>query len=256
MPDGRQSRTRWAGRFHVPALPAEGESIEFTGSEALHAAGSRRARPGDRLTLFDGSGWEVEAGVVELSRGGIVLEEVSRRFVGPPLAVALTCATALPKGARADDLVAKCAQLGVSRLIPVDFEHSVVQAGANWPKRRARFERLAVEAAKQSGAATLMEIMEPAGFADLPGLLGGGARLVGLPSAESGVMETLSRLWPFDVLAFLVGPEGGLTPEEDEIATTAGFAAVRLAATTLRVETACAAFAVVAAAFISEHTAR
>ena len=61
-------------RFFVDALP-EGRALELTGREAVHAVGSRRLRPGDAVTLFDGSGWDVTAAIVEAGSKRIVLEE-------------------------------------------------------------------------------------------------------------------------------------------------------------------------------------
>jgi 16S rRNA (uracil1498-N3)-methyltransferase len=248
-----ESRENHVGRFFVDILGAPGEPVCLSGREAAHAFGSRRARVGDAATLFDGSGWTVEARITGAGREGVVFEEISRRFAGSALAVPVTCATALPKGARADDLVAKCAQIGVSRLVPVDFERSAVKARDKWANRRERFRRLAVEAAKQCGSAVLMEIGEPVELAGLAREAAGGLRLVGLPEAGSGVLGTLLERWPFEGVTFLVGPEGGLAESEGKSVTDAGFLPVSLGATILRIETACMAFAALSAAFITEH---
>jgi 16S rRNA (uracil1498-N3)-methyltransferase len=242
-----------ADRFFIDSLPVGEGVFELSGAEAAHAAGSRRMRTGDSITLFDGSGWDLIARIVEASPKLVALEPVSRIHVGPPATAAITCMTALPKGAREDVLVSQCAQMGVSRIVPVEFARSVVHAAEHWDKRKERFRRLAVEAAKQSGASTIMELGQPAAFADaLPTATG--LKLLGAPHAAQGAIALLDSVWPFADVAFLVGPEGGMTDSEVTEAVAAGWRPVRISTTILRIETACVAFASVVAAFLAGRT--
>jgi len=177
-------------------------------------------------------------------------------MAGPALAVPVTCATSLPKGSREDFLVSRCAELAVTRIVPVDFARSVVKASIHWAKRRERYKRLAVEAAKQSGQATITDFSDPV---DLPRFLASlprGLLLIGDPAADASVLDVLNARWPFQAVTFLVGPEGGVTEDESAAARRAGFAPVRLAPTTLRIETACIAFAAVASAFLLSRPLR
>lgn len=237
------------GRFYVERLPGTDEPFGLPPAESAHAAGSRRLAVGGLLTLFDGSGWDLTAEIVEVSKRRLVVKPAARRRVGSPLPFTLTCATALPKGSRDDVLVSKCAELGVTRLVPVEFERSVVHASVHWEKRKARYRRLAIEAAKQSGASTVMEFADPVDFASLVADGVRGLRLVGLIGAQTGVFEALRSGWPFESVLCLVGPEGDITAKERDAALAAGFTGVTLAPTVLRVETAATAFAAVVAAF-------
>ncbi|MCD6404231.1 MAG: RsmE family RNA methyltransferase [Planctomycetes bacterium] len=248
-----KDKGRWVGRYFVEDLPGGDGRFELRGREAKHAAASRRAGVGDVITLFDGSGWDVESRVVEVLRDHLVLDCRARKNAGAPLQVPLTCAAALPKGSREDVLVARCAELGVARFVPVEFARSTPRVRCNRSARHRRFERLAIGAAKQSGASTLMEIAEPVGLAEFLGAHSRGLGLVGSPESGVGIIETLESRWPFDEAVFLVGPEGGLTAPEYEAAAAAGFAECRLGPTTLRVETACIAFAAVSVAFLAQH---
>jgi len=244
------------GRFYVERLPAEGETVEILGAEAAHAAGSRRIRIGEIVTLFDGSGWDVKAEVVSAEKRTITLRRLSRAFVGRPFPVPVTCATALPKGAREDVLVSKCAELGVTRLAPLEFERSVVKPSVHWETRRERFVRLAVEAAKQSGASTVMDVAPPVSFADFVKEPLAGLGVVGVPKADASLIDVLQARWAFDALTYVVGPEGDLTPAEIDAALAAGFVGVTIAPTVLRVETAAIAFASLAAAFLAAKKER
>lgn len=239
------------GRFFVEALPVGNERFELPGAEAAHAGGSRRLVIGDSIILFDGSGWDVKGEIVAVEKRRLVVRPVSREFAGAPLPVPVTCATALPKGAREDMLVSKCAELGMTRLVPVEFERSVVKASVHWSKRRERYRRLAIEAAKQSGASTVMELGEPVDFATLARTQTKGLRLIGVPTATAGVIDAIEKAWPFESMLYAVGPEGGTTDEEEKQAIEAGFTAVKIARTVLRVETAALSIAAVAAAFLS-----
>ena len=239
------------GRFLVEALPSGEGTLELPPNEAAHATWSRRLTVGDTLTLFDGSGWDVIAEIISAKRGRTEVRVVARRMVGAPLPVPVTCATALPKGSREDILVSKCAELGVTRLAPVKFERSVVKASIHWEKRMARYRRLAIEAAKQSGASTIMQIGEPAELGNLVTKKASGLWLIGDPHAKQGAIDVMTSRWPFTSLTYLVGPEGGITAEEMKQVVAADIIPVRIAATVLRIETAAVGMAALAAAFLS-----
>jgi len=238
------------GRFYVEALPVGEEALELPAREAIHAGGSRRLAAGDFITLFDGSGWDVIAEIVSAGRGKVEVRAVSRRNVGPPLCLPVTCATALPKGSREDILVSKCAELGVTRFVPLEFERSVVRPSAHWEKRKTRYRRLAIEAAKQSGASTVMEICEPLDFGEFTAAASRGLRLIGVPGARESVIDALSGTVAIERVTYVVGPEGGIAPEEVERAAGAGFVPVRIGPTILRIETAAIAFSSVVGAFL------
>lgn len=231
------------GRFFVELLPAEGETVELSPSEASHVAGSRRLAVGDSVTLFDGSGWDVRGEIVSAGRSSVEIRAVSRFMVGPPVEVHITCATAIPKGAREDILVSRCAELGVARLVPIEFERSVVKPGVHWANRRKRYARMAVEAAKQCGASTVMEIADPLGMEEFVTGCRAGVKLVGALTATEWLREKAATMGRPESVAYLVGPEGDMTPRELALAESAGFQPVLIAGTVLRVETAAIAFA-------------
>ena len=222
-----------ADRFYINCPLGLGEVV-VDGPEAHHLANVCRVRPGDAVCLFNGDGREYPARVTAVTRRSVTLDvlgvEAPPREVGHRLEIAAP----LPKGDRAVFLIEKLTELGATSFIPLQTERSVVQP------REAKLDKLArhvIEASKQCGRNILMRI-EPltrwAEFlhrADLPArkLLAhpGGATLTGTG----------------DVVA-AVGPEGGFTDEEVEAAWTAGWQAVGLGPTILRVETAALAMAV------------
>jgi 16S rRNA (uracil1498-N3)-methyltransferase len=236
-----------ARRLFVPGDRLAGPQVTLTGPEHRHVARVLRARPGETLTLFDGAGGEVEAQVIRVERGETALRLGTRRVVAGP-AVAITLLCAVPRGPRMDLLVQKTAELGVSRVVPVLTERSVARPGAE-AGRRARWEKIAREAARQCGRADVPAV-------DSPVSLTGALALSGLPSRRLALYEgertrslraALAGAGPAPT-ALLVGPEGGFAaPELAEIGA-ARFESVGLGDRILRVETA----AIVAVALVAE----
>jgi len=237
-------------RFFLAAAPQQGQA-RLQGDEARHLARVLRAKVGDAITLFDGSGRSWLARVTAIGRDDVGFE-VETAFPAPEPAppggssTHLTLAVALPKGDRQKWMVEKLTELGVARLIPLTTERGVAEATAG---AKARLERVVIEACKQSGRNTLMEIAPgmsldqlaagPAGqsrcvVADP----GGTALAVASPVAATGSPAQL----PLPLLG-LVGPEGGFTPEELIAADSMGCTRIALGAHILRVETAAIALA-------------
>jgi 16S rRNA (uracil1498-N3)-methyltransferase len=238
-------------RFFL-ATPPQGGSAVLDGDEARHLARVLRARVGDVVTLFDGRGRAWQARVTRIARDTVELEAVEpnavepntvARFAGepapPPAAPRLTLAVALPKGERQKWMVEKLTELGVARLVPLETARGVAEATAS---AAARLERQVIEACKQCGRDTLMEVA--AGrpldrvLADLPAGARGVIAHPHAPPLEAAAVQAGAT----EVIA-LVGPEGGFTAAELAAADRAGAVRVSLGPHILRVETAAIALA-------------
>jgi 16S rRNA (uracil1498-N3)-methyltransferase len=207
-------------RLFVPGERLGGARLTLTGPEHHHIGLVLRARPGDALTLFDGAGGEVEAEVIRVERTETELALGTRRAVAGP-AVALTLLCAVPRGPRMDFLVQKTSELGVARIVPVVAERSVARPDAEAGKR-ARWEKIAREAARQCGRADLSIVDSPVALSealarpDLPTqrlALFEGERALSLRAALIGTEPAPTAL--------LVGPEGGFAPAELAVARAA-----------------------------------
>jgi 16S rRNA (uracil1498-N3)-methyltransferase len=245
---------------------APGAIVRLEGREADHLRVKRPER-GARVRLFDGRGAEALAEVVEPPLGGApaLLRVLEEREAGEG-AVPVTLLVAIPKGKRDLVLVEKATELGVASLRPLVTRRTVGAARhAGDSARPEKWRRTAVEAAKQCGLGRLPEIGAALPLDEALRLYGAsgeettrGAR-PGPPQDGSSVSECgppralrlllhpredarplrerLAGPRPDSVTA-LVGPEGGFTDEEASAARTAGFEAVRLGRTVLRIETA------------------
>jgi len=225
--------------------------LTLTDADHRHVGRVLRARPGDALTLFDGAGSEVEAKVVRVERTETELALGARRVVAGP-AVPLTLLCAVPRGPRMDLLVQKTSELGIARIVPVVTERSVARPDAEGADgKRARWEKIAREAARQCGRADLPIVDPPVALEVALAAPALPVRRLALFEGEKirSLRATLSGIEPA-ATALLVGPEGGFAAAELAGARAAGFEAVGLGDRILRVETAAiVAVALVASAY-------
>jgi 16S rRNA (uracil1498-N3)-methyltransferase len=216
----------------------DGESAALDREESHHVSRVLRLGAGDTVEMFDGTGGTRQARVGETGKG--VVEVV---FCGPksakrPPAPAIALAVAPPKGQRMDTLVQMAQEIGLDEIIPIVTDNSVQEDFSG--NRYARWRRVAIAAAKQSGASFLVNIRQAADFDELLGNSGEwdlrlvchtGAGCEGLHGFLSGRGKPTRAL-------VAIGPEGGFAEREVKAAKAAGFAVVSLPAATLRVETA------------------
>jgi 16S rRNA (uracil1498-N3)-methyltransferase len=248
-------------RFYAPpdAFAPDGGSVRLGREETLHLRNVLRLKAGDPAFVFDGEGREyacIVAGEATAgrSRAPETLTLEVRAQVEPERAESpldLRLAVALLKGEKFDLVVQKATELGVSRIVPVETKRAdvrLLRAGREATDRVARWRRLALEAAKQSGRARLPEVCAPVAFqtlieAETTATAGAGEgaarRLFFTERGGCGLVETIAgwTVRPAKLTA-LVGSEGGWDDAEIEFAVAAGWHAVTLGGRTLRAETA------------------
>ena len=215
----------------------------LTADEARHLREVLRLKPGDEVSVFDGAGREFRARVTQARREFAELElenEIGPARPESPLRI--TLAVALLKGEKFDLVVQKATELGVVRFVPLitRFADIKLRDEADATKRVARWQRIALEAAKQSGRALVPEVSEPKPLGSIlknPCLLFSEKSGEGLPRIET------------DQVTAIIGSEGGWSDEELDEARAAGVEIVTLGGRTLRAETA----AITAAALLQHR---
>lgn len=224
-----------ADRFYTADALGPGE-YTLTGAESHHLAAVRRFAPGERVILFNGDGHEYPSKIISVGKRMVALNVLAREPADRELGFPLVVGCALPKGDRADFLIEKLTELGVTRFVPLITARAVVQPKVSVVEK---FARAVIEASKQCGRNRLMHVDPPRrwddflALADLPAsrmVLHTGPGLTGLATSEGG--------------AIAIGPEGGFTPEEISLALAKDWLAVSLGPRVLRVETAAIAAAV------------
>jgi 16S rRNA (uracil1498-N3)-methyltransferase len=223
-------------RFLLESLPRDGLAT-LTGDEARHLARVLRAKVGDEIRVFDGGGREWPARVATIDRDAVTLTVGASLPAQPGPARPLTIAVALPKGDRQKWLVEKLTELGAQRLTPLVTARGVVEATAS---AQARLARGVIEACKQCGRNTLMQISAPATLEALADRHPDARRLIAHPDGRP--LDDVLRTTAGEIVA-AVGPEGGFTPDEIAAAERLGYRQVSLGPHILRIETAAIAIA-------------
>jgi len=233
-------------RVYVETPLASGSLVQLPSDTASHLAKVLRARAGDELILFNGDGREFD-GAIENVRGSRVSASVGdSRPVDRESPVKITLVQCVPRGDRMDFIVQKATELGVTRIVPVLSQRSVVRLDKSQAESKAvHWRAVAVSACEQCGRNRLpaIEAAQPLLHYLGESTPGEGPRLVFEPesalhadTAAQNYRGTSNTAVKSAEIA--IGPEGGFPPEELEAFRVAGFAQAGLGPRILRTETA------------------
>jgi 16S rRNA (uracil1498-N3)-methyltransferase len=233
-------------RLHVETALEAGAELDLPQAAARHAQ-VRRAQPGDRLRLFDGSGTDHECELLAMGRRAVRVRVGARIAApAPESASAVTLAFGMPANERMDAMVEKATELGAACLQPLMFERSVLRLqGERAERRRAHWRAVAIAACEQCGRGRVPEVgavLDLGAWLAAPPPARVSARWLLSTAADATPFATVlrARAQASDGAALLIlsGPEGGFAPAEEAAARGAGFDPVSLGPRTLRADTA------------------
>jgi 16S rRNA (uracil1498-N3)-methyltransferase len=244
-------------RFFLADLPATGLAT-LSPEDAKHAHAVLRLQVSDSLQLFNGQGLVADAEIVRCQKSLVEIRILSSQLEVVEVGAELNLIVALPKGDRQKQMIDQLVQLGVQHLTPLDTSRGVAQ-----PTDAAlgRLERAVVETCKQCCRNRLMAIHAPTTIRELtnqttPSI----ANRASLFAHPYGASQPIARLLDqgrfSETLQVVIGPEGGLTDEECQMFSEAGWSQASLGKTILRIETAAALVAAVWAAQRDERVSR
>jgi 16S rRNA (uracil1498-N3)-methyltransferase len=228
-------------RFFVRPEDVGARELRLRGDEAAHLLRALRLGPGVQVVAFDGLGREYVATVERLEADGIVCQIACQRDMPFTQAVSITLGQGLPKADKFEWVIQKTTELGVAEIVPLITERAIPQRSARHVATRAsRWEKLAREACKQCGRAVVPRLYSPTSletfFATFQSM---DLKLVFWEDEETRRLSTvLAASERVTSAAIVIGPEGGLTPQEVARGEAYGFAAVGLGERILRTETA------------------
>jgi 16S rRNA (uracil1498-N3)-methyltransferase len=205
----------------------------ISGSDVHHIKDVLRMKVGDELELLDGTGTAYSARISEIKKDQIVCEILSTQTEESELKVKVTLAQCLPKAKKMDLIIQKCTELGAHRIIPTISERSIAKG-----EKPVRWKKIVKESAEQCGRSCIPEISPLTTFDDVLKLKQE-FDLAIIPwelEKETSLKKTLTTSRPNRLLV-LVGPEGGFSRKEIELAKEAGFVSVSLGPRILRTET-------------------
>jgi 16S rRNA (uracil1498-N3)-methyltransferase len=232
-------------RFFLPPDLARDPVIFLTGREAHHATHVLRLHPGEKVSVLDGAGQQIDAEVLSVERDRVGLRVLSR-IPGCAMPCQVTLLQAIPKGKLIESIVQKATELGTSRIVPILSERVVRQIDADHAVRETeKLRTVAVEAIKQCGCPWLPTVELPMTIQDF---LARG-ELYELPLVASlheqsrhprdwfrSYIDNHKRM-PTSVCVW-IGPEGDFTPTELNSIEKSGALPITLGPFVLRTETA------------------
>ena len=228
-------------RLHIEGPLSANSELDLEGNSAHYIGRVLRLSPNDKLTLFDGRGGEYLATILAIDRNKVTVAigEHSERNVESPLAIHLL--QGISRGERMDFVVQKATELGAQKITPLITDHAVVRLEPKRADKRLRHWRgIVASACEQSGRNLLPEIDSPQPFRTWLGenVEASGTRLI-LKPGDVGSFKSVGN--EDQQVILLIGPEGGFSDSEYELAEATGFRAIGFGRRILRTETAAVA---------------
>ncbi|MER6126258.1 16S rRNA (uracil(1498)-N(3))-methyltransferase [Streptomyces sp. NPDC001795] len=225
--------------FVVDQLEGLGREFVLDGPEGRHAVSVKRLRPGEDVVLTDGRGRWTE-GVVKAAEGKdrLVVTDLESVHEEPPASPRITVVQALPKGDRGELAVETMTEVGVDAIVPWAASRCITQwKGDRGLKALAKWRATAREAGKQSRRVRFPEVADAATTKQVAALLAKADFAAVLHESGDEPLAAVELPAEGEIL-LVVGPEGGVSPEELALFGEAGARAFRLGRTVLRTSTA------------------
>jgi len=222
-------------RIHCDIRLGPGAQFSLAPEAAQHVSRALRLKVGDSVTVFDGRGGEYDAVLQRIDRGRVDVKVGDFHEVEREAEVSVGLVQGLPEADKMDWIVQKAVELGVAWIQPIVCDRSVVRLAADRAaKREAHWKRVAVAACEQTGRNHVPEVRPTVPFQSWLAEAPRAPRWVLTPGAPA--LATRERpTGPFEIL---VGPEGGLSEREADLARLRGCEPVALGQRILRTETA------------------
>ncbi|APV49691.1 16S rRNA (uracil(1498)-N(3))-methyltransferase [Betaproteobacteria bacterium GR16-43] len=223
-------------RIFVDVKLGPGAQFSLAADAANHVGKALRLKTGDTITVFDGRGGEYDAVILRMDKEDVDVKTSGFHDVDRDSPVSVGLVQGLPEADKMDWIIQKSVELGVAWIQPIVCDRSVVRlAGDRAARREAHWKRVAVAACEQCGRNRVPEVRPTLGFINW----------VALPPPEAARwmlapdgVPLATRAAPALPVELLVGPEGGLSERERELAHSRGFEATGLGPRVLRTETA------------------
>lgn len=225
-------------RFFIPRPYAENMMID--GIDARHIYTVLKMKPGEKVQIVSDDGVTALAEITGTAPGQTLVKCLEVIAESHEPAVKITLAQGLVKGEKMDFIIQKAVELGVSRIVPLVMEHSVVRYdGEKAAKKCQRWQKIAESAAKQSKRDIIPQIAEVAAIDKLMAECDCTTKIIAYECEDrQGLKQVLQSNLKTDSILIIIGPEGGISEAELDKARSGGAVPVSLGKRILRAETA------------------
>ena len=224
------------------------ENLAYIYDDASHISKVLRLGEGEDIIVFDGSGYEYLARLKTIGKSECVAEIYEKKESKSEPKIKVTLFQGVPKSGKMEQIIQKCTELGIYRVVPVMTERCVVKFSdkKSTESKIARWQKVAVEAAKQSGRGIIPQVSLPMKFSEAAEFLAQ-YDLAVMPyellghEGGAGLREAVKGVDGCKTVGIMVGPEGGFSGSEAELAKSLGIRLCGLGRRILRTETVGAA---------------
>lgn len=231
-------------KFFVSPNQIVDDIISISGDDARHMKTVLRYRVGDELVICDGKGFDYNCKIAGFEDGNIQASIDEKIVCEAEAKTKIVLYQGLPKADKMEIIIQKCTEIGVTRIVPVATRNAVAKLSGKEEKKIERWQKIAEAAAKQSGRG-LIPLVGPEALSFAQAVDEGRMLSAALiPYEKQGEKEKSFGIKEFasgfsgETLAVFIGPEGGFTTEEIELAVKNGLRPITLGKRILRTETA------------------
>lgn len=223
-------------RIYEPGIYEKGETIELSSAASQHVGVVLRMQAGEALTLFCGDNREFYAIITAVNKKKVFVTIQDVQFVNRESPRSIHLGQAISKGERMELVMQKAVELGVASITPLLTDHCVVRLDeARLAKKQAQWQAIAIAACEQSGRNHLPLVHPASSLENYVQRCGAPTKLVLHPNTSKSWRD---HILPDGDIALLIGPEGGLSDGEINLAQAAGFDILSVGPRILRTETA------------------
>ena len=212
-------------------------SLYITGEDVEHLSRVYRAKVGYELTVCDGCGMDYNCCITDIQKDRITADIISQFPSETEPKVKITLFQGLPKQGKMETVIQKTTELGITRIVPTITQRSVVKLAEGDTKKQQRWQKVALEAAKQSGRGVIPEVTPVMSF-EKAVEMASKMQMAIIPYEEEREINLRAVLNPeIREIGIIVGSEGGFEPEEVKYAIEHNITSVTLGKRILRTET-------------------
>ena len=228
-------------RFFVDKKDIKKDSINITGEDVQHITKVLRLKVDDVIVLCDGEGVDYYAAIKDMDKHMVKTEILKKEYSNTEPMLKVVLYQGIPKGPKMDIIIQKCTELGVNRIVPVVNMRNVVKLSYEQDirKKTQRWQRIAIEAAKQSRRGIIPKIERPKEFKEaLEDALNLDLAIMPYEMDHNNPLKDAIRGKNVKEIGIFIGPEGGYESSEITEALDKGIITVTLGPRILRTETA------------------